>query len=186
MFASLLEFPTSRPQRGLSQDCMARYGTATKSGFERADYPRVSYTATCRHVRRVRVNHRGARLRGRKRSRRKRGMWNPAARVAARVPPWPSIPRLLPSPTRPQRWQIRKCWAALIRRVYEVDPLLCVWGAMMRIVAVTTERSVITKILPYLGRVAAATARRSTRRCSFYPRSVPAPRSKCSFGSGAG
>ena len=47
----------------------------------------------------------------------------------------------------------------MIRHVYEVDPLLCVCGATMRIVAVITERSVITKILTHLAKSAAATAR---------------------------
>ena len=61
-------------------------------------------------------------------------------------------------PDTAERRQLRKCWAALIRRVYEVDPLLCVCGATMRIVAVITERSVITKILAHLGKVAAAIA----------------------------
>ena len=35
-------------------------------------------------------------------------------------------------------------------------PLLCACGATMRIVAIITERSVITKILTHLGKVAAA------------------------------
>ena len=56
----------------------------------------------------------------------------------------------------------RKNWAALIRRVYEVDPLVCACGATMRIVAVITERSVITKILAHLGKVAAASATEGT------------------------
>jgi Putative transposase len=49
-------------------------------------------------------------------------------------------------PDTAERKQLRKSWAALIRRVYEVDPLLCACGATMRIVAIITERSVITKI----------------------------------------
>ena len=44
-------------------------------------------------------------------------------------------------PDTAERKQLRKSWAALIRRVYEVDPLLCPCGATMRIVAVITERS---------------------------------------------
>ena len=61
-------------------------------------------------------------------------------------------------PDTAERKQLRKSWAALIRRVYEVDPLLCECGSTMRIVAVITERSVITKILAHLGKVAAAIA----------------------------
>jgi len=59
-------------------------------------------------------------------------------------------------PDTAERRQLRKNWAALIRRVYEVDPLLCACGATMRIVAVITERSVITKILAHLAKLAAA------------------------------
>jgi len=61
-------------------------------------------------------------------------------------------------PDTAERRRLWKSWAALIRRVYEVDPLLCVCGVTMRIVAVITERSVITKILAHLGKVAATTA----------------------------
>jgi hypothetical protein len=60
-------------------------------------------------------------------------------------------------PDTAERKQLRKSWAALIRRVYEVDPLLCPCGATMRIVAIITERSVIRKILAHLAKVAAAT-----------------------------
>jgi hypothetical protein len=70
-------------------------------------------------------------------------------------------------PDTAARRQLRKNWAALIRRVYEVDPLLCVCGATMRIVAVITERSVITKILAHLAKAAAAIATEgaATRWC---------------------
>ncbi|MGK2858300.1 MAG: hypothetical protein ACSLFQ_13950 [Thermoanaerobaculia bacterium] len=61
-------------------------------------------------------------------------------------------------PDTAERKQLRKNWAALIRRVYEADPLVCACGATMRIVAVITERSVITKILAHLAKVAAASA----------------------------
>ncbi|MGK2857335.1 MAG: hypothetical protein ACSLFQ_09020 [Thermoanaerobaculia bacterium] len=61
-------------------------------------------------------------------------------------------------PDTAERRQLRKNWAALIRRVYEVDPLVCPCGATMRVVAVITERSVITKILAHLGKVVAQTA----------------------------
>jgi hypothetical protein len=61
-------------------------------------------------------------------------------------------------PDTAERRELRKNWAALIRRVYEVDPLVCPCGATMRIVAVITERSVITKILAHLAKVSAATS----------------------------
>ncbi|MGK2858304.1 MAG: hypothetical protein ACSLFQ_13970, partial [Thermoanaerobaculia bacterium] len=61
-------------------------------------------------------------------------------------------------PDTAERKPLRKNWAALIRRVYEADPLVCACGATMRIVAVITERSVITKILAHLAKVAAASA----------------------------
>lgn len=61
-------------------------------------------------------------------------------------------------PDTAERRELRKNWAALIRRVYEVDPLVCPCGATMRIVAVITERSVITKILGHLAKVTAKTA----------------------------
>jgi hypothetical protein len=61
-------------------------------------------------------------------------------------------------PDTTERKQLRKRWAELIRRVYEVDPLLCACGATMRIVAAITERSVISKILAHLAKLAAATA----------------------------
>jgi len=61
-------------------------------------------------------------------------------------------------PDTTERKQLRKCWAELIRRIYEVDPLLCACGATMRIVAIITERRLITKILAHLAKVAAATA----------------------------
>ena len=47
-----------------------------------------------------------------------------AAGVAACILRPSSHPRLPPSPTRPSERQLRKNWAALIRRVYEVDPLV--------------------------------------------------------------
>ncbi len=61
-------------------------------------------------------------------------------------------------PNTAERKRLRKRWAALIRRVYEIDPLLCACGATMRIVAIITERSVITKILTHPAKAAAANA----------------------------
>jgi hypothetical protein len=47
----------------------------------------------------------------------------------------------------------RKSWARLIRRVYEVDPLLCRCGQRMRVVGFITQVPVIRKILDHVGRM---------------------------------
>ena len=55
------------------------------------------------------------------------------------------------SPTNPERRALRRLWAALIRHVYEVDPLTCPrCGEPMRILAFITEPEVVTKILHHL------------------------------------
>ncbi len=52
-----------------------------------------------------------------------------------------------------QRRARRKAWARLIRRVYEIDPLVCTsCGGEMRIVSVILDYKVITKILGHLER----------------------------------
>jgi hypothetical protein len=58
-------------------------------------------------------------------------------------PPRPDIPWLAAR---------RKSWARLIRRVYEVDPLLCRCGERMRVVGFITQPPVILKILHHIGR----------------------------------
>jgi hypothetical protein len=53
----------------------------------------------------------------------------------------------------------RRSWARLLRRILEVDPLLCPrCGAEMRIVAVITEPEVVDRILAHLDREAKARA----------------------------
>ncbi len=55
--------------------------------------------------------------------------------------------------TDAQRRARRREWARLIRRIYEVDPLVsskC--GGEMRIISVILEHKVITKILGHLAR----------------------------------
>ena len=47
----------------------------------------------------------------------------------------------------------RKSWARLIRRVYEVDPLLCRCGQRIRVVGFITQVPVIRKILDHVGRM---------------------------------
>ena len=47
----------------------------------------------------------------------------------------------------------RKSWARLLRRILEVDPLLCpACGDEMRIVAVITNAEVVDRILGHLAR----------------------------------
>jgi len=55
------------------------------------------------------------------------------------------------APTDPDIRALRRRWAELLRRIYEVDPLVCPrCGATMRIIAFITELRVITKILRHL------------------------------------
>jgi hypothetical protein len=45
----------------------------------------------------------------------------------------------------------RACWARLLRKVFEVDPLICPrCGAEMKVIAVLTEPKVVDKILRHL------------------------------------
>ncbi len=54
-------------------------------------------------------------------------------------------------PTPPERAALRRRWANLIRRVYEVDPLVCPrCGAEMRVVSFITEPALIKRILDHL------------------------------------
>ena len=56
-----------------------------------------------------------------------------------------------PVATPPQRAALRRRWANLIRRVYEVDPLVCRrCGAEMRVVSFITEPGQIRRILDHL------------------------------------
>jgi len=52
------------------------------------------------------------------------------------------------SPARKQA--LRRRWADLIRRVFELDPLLCPCGGQLRVIAFITEPRVIRKILEHL------------------------------------
>ncbi len=56
-----------------------------------------------------------------------------------------------PVPTPPERAALRRRWANLIRRVYEVDPLVCRrCGGEMRVVSFITEPGQIRRILDHL------------------------------------
>ena len=47
---------------------------------------------------------------------------------------------------------VRQAWARLIRRVYEVDPLLCPrCGETMRVIVVIDQPAVVRQILDHLG-----------------------------------
>ena len=49
-----------------------------------------------------------------------------------------------------KRAALRKSWAQLIRRVYQVDPLKCYYGGTLHIISFITEHKVILKILDHL------------------------------------
>ena len=55
-------------------------------------------------------------------------------------------PKLSPK----KRAALRKSWAQLIRRVYQVDPLKCDCGGTLRVISFITEHKVIRKILSHL------------------------------------
>ena len=56
-----------------------------------------------------------------------------------------------PIPPSPERAALRRRWANLIRRVYEVDPLVCPrCGSEMRVIGFITEQSVIKRILDHI------------------------------------
>ena len=51
-----------------------------------------------------------------------------------------------------KRAAMRKSWARLIKRVYQVDPLKCECGGTLHVIAFITEHKVIRKILDHLDR----------------------------------
>jgi hypothetical protein len=56
-----------------------------------------------------------------------------------------------PLPLPPERAALRRRWANLIRRVYEVDPLVCPrCGSEMRVIGFITEQCVIKRILDHI------------------------------------
>jgi len=54
--------------------------------------------------------------------------------------------------SRAARRRLRRQWAALIRRIYEADPLVCTCGAPMRVLSFITEPPVVRKILEHFER----------------------------------
>ncbi len=81
---------------------------------------------------------------------RARGTRRRAAEVDGAPTP---VPVAAPEPL-PLR-EARRRWAELVRRIYEVDPLVCpACGGAMRILAFITEGAVIDRILAHLRRSA--------------------------------
>jgi len=55
---------------------------------------------------------------------------------------------------------MRRSWAQLIKRIYEVDPLVCPsCGSEMKVIALITEHDVVDAILRHLERKEAREAR---------------------------
>ena len=51
-----------------------------------------------------------------------------------------------------ERRRLRRSWARLMRRIYEIDPLVCTdCGGKMRIVSFILDPAVVRKILDHLG-----------------------------------
>ena len=55
-----------------------------------------------------------------------------------------------PKLTSAERRRMRRAWAQMIRRVYEVDPLLCDCGSEMEIISFINEYRVVQKILDHV------------------------------------
>jgi len=72
----------------------------------------------------------------------------------------------------PERRRLRRAWAQMIRRIYEVDPLTCRCGAQMRILSFILDPRVITKILEH---IAQHIAEKGTGRERAPPSSALAP-----------
>jgi hypothetical protein len=89
---------------------------------------------------------------------RPRGMRRRAAPATADAPvPMVVVPKLAPT-------EATRRWAALLRQIFEVDPLVCPRCAgPMRIVACITQSAVIDQILTHLRTRVAAEARRRAR-----------------------
>jgi hypothetical protein len=47
--------------------------------------------------------------------------------------------------------ETRRTWARLIRKIFEVDPLLCSCGTGMKIVSIITQPRIVDRILRHLG-----------------------------------
>ncbi len=54
------------------------------------------------------------------------------------------------APSAAERRRLRRQWAQLLRRIFEVDPLICDCGETMRVISFITDPPVINKILDHL------------------------------------
>ena len=63
-----------------------------------------------------------------------------------------AVPTVLaPADDKPFRRRARLTWAALIKKVYEIDPLLCPFcGATMKIIAFITEHPTVAHVLEHI------------------------------------
>ena len=89
------------------------------------------------------------------------GAYSNRARVARAAPSTYTPPpaRAEKPPSESER-RSRASWARLLRKVFEVDPLLCVrCGSKMRILAILTDPRVIDEILAHLARRSPSSAR---------------------------
>ena len=101
---------------------------------------------------------------------RPRGMRSKAESAAAAAPAIVPAPRLAPT-------EATRRWAALLRQIFEVDPLACpTCRGTMRIVACITQASVIGQILAHL-------RTRAAREAHAGPRSPPSTRAPTSRGA---
>jgi hypothetical protein len=93
---------------------------------------------------------------------RPRGMRRQAARATADAPVPMAVPMVVAPALAPT--EATRRWAALLRQLFEVDPLVCPRCAgAMRIVACITQAAVIDQILAHLRTRAIAEAQRGAR-----------------------
>jgi hypothetical protein len=70
------------------------------------------------------------------------------------------LPARVPKPPSETQLRSRASWARLLRKVFELDPLLCVrCGSTMRILAFLTDPHVIDEILAHLSKRSSSSAR---------------------------
>ena len=81
-----------------------------------------------------------------------------ARRRSVKVEDEASTPAIV-LPSAAERRRLRRAWAQMIRRIYEVDPLTCSCGAPMRILSFILDPRVVTKILRHIAENAAARER---------------------------
>src|SRR5438046_5486534 len=78
------------------------------------------------------------------------------------------MPKLNEPRARHQSKERRGSWARLLRKIFEVDPLLCPCGAEMKIISVITDSRLVDRILRHLQSPACTT------RDPFQPSPPPA------------